>query len=535
MYGRRPDGRYIVRFDASELASGVHFCQMTAQLSDGWGHRGIRRDKKDGACPVDLRRYFIPDHSSLEWIPLLREVTRSCEPVVQTGALSDTWNVMHHATQPIIPRALAWILLLSFVVRLATVIPAHLGGYGSDEKEYLFLAHQMLDGKGFVDSNNELSIKAPLFPALLTLPVWLSGSSLLLPFLLVALLGAVSVFAGYHLALDLWGDRTIARLAAGLIAFAPPLVLYGALLMSENLFIALLLPSILYARRLCNDERISTHVLFGVVTALATLTRAAFFGLVPLLLIVPAVARWRAGLRPARLLVALGVWCIVLAPWTIRNYTLHHAFVPVSTFGGRSLLLGNNPYSHGTSNLDAGFQGWLASRLQERGVTGRDSLNESEQIAHEQAIALEYMAQHPGHTAMLALEKAYVFWVYPLSHQPGNHPLQAFLMAFDIVLYIGTLGGIAFAGVRRIRFSEILIVLGFMTLVHGALHAEARYRLPLVPLLCVVAAGILPAAGPGDRRRLLADRRSRITIGAGLIILLLFYSIAGWILLSGND
>jgi 4-amino-4-deoxy-L-arabinose transferase-like glycosyltransferase len=444
-------------------------------------------------------------------------------------------NPLHSTPGPRIPRTLAWILLLSFLVRIATVVPAHAGGYGSDEKEYVFLAHQLLDGKGFVDSNGEYSIKAPLFPALLLLPVWLSGSSLLLPFLFVALLGSVSVFLGYLLALDLWGDRRVALLAAGLIAFAPPLVLYGALLMSENLFIALLLYSLLLARRLCTDHRISTHIIFGVVAALATLTRAVFLGLVPILLVAPALIRVRAGARPMRLLIAIGIWCLVLTPWTLRNYSIHNDFVPVSSFGGRSLLLGNNPYAHGTTKLDRGFQEWLTARLKERGVARADSLNEVQEIAYERSIALEYMTDHPAHTLALAIEKAFVFWIYPLSHQPGNHPLQAVLMAFDIIVSLSALVGIALAMLRGIRMFPFGIVLGFFTLVHAILHSEARYRLPLLPLLCILAGGILQAADRGNRRALMSDRRSRTIIASGMIILLLLYGWAGWIVMSGRD
>lgn len=441
---------------------------------------------------------------------------------------------MRTVSAPGFPRALAWILLLSAVVRICAVLPAHSGGYGSDEKEYIFLAHQILDGKGFVDSNGEYSIKAPLFPALLALSVWLSGSSLLLPFLLIALLGSVSVFVGYLLALDLWGDGRVAIFAAGLIAFAPPLVLYGALLMSENLFIALFLSTLLLARRLRTDQRISTLILFGIVAALATLTRAVFLGLVPILLVALALTHLHTGARPMRLLIALGVWCLVLAPWTVRNYTIHSTFVPVSTFGGRSLLLGNNPYSHGTTNLDSGFQEWLAARLKDRGVAGANSLNEVREIEHERSIALEFMADHPARTFTLALKKVFVFWIYPLSHQSGNHPLQAFLMGSDVLLYLAALGGTVLARIRGLRLFPLWSVLGFFTLVHAVLHAEARYRLPLLPIVCILAAGIFYATDPVSRRVVLTDRRSKIILSGCLLVLLFLYGIAGWVLLSGR-
>ncbi len=432
-----------------------------------------------------------------------------------------------------IPPILLKLLLAAFLVRIAVVIPAHIGGFGADEKEFLYLAHQLAEGRGFVDSNGEHSVRAPLFPALLALFIPLTGSSLVIPFLLVAFLGMVNVYAGYRLAWDIWKDSRAATAAAALIAFFPALVLHGALLMSETLFIALFLHALLLARRLQTNDRMVTHLVFGAVSALAVLTRAVFFGVFPLLIIALFLKRRKAHLPSSRLLIAVVVWCALLLPWTARNYSIHHAWIPVSTFGGRSLLIGFNPFAHGTTKLDPGFQDWLDAQLQERGFPPYDSLSEQQLSSAEQTVALHYVAAHPLHAALLSLEKTYVFWIYPLSHRSQQHLLQASLMAFDVLLGLALIGGILVARQRGVSMFPLWLVLLFFTLMHAILHAEARYRLPLVPLLCIIGAGCISCRDREFLRSLVRDARAKTFLLASGTLLVVLYAIAAFLAMRG--
>jgi 4-amino-4-deoxy-L-arabinose transferase-like glycosyltransferase len=433
-----------------------------------------------------------------------------------------------------VPTALSWILLFAFVIRVATVIPAHIDGSCSDEKEYLFLAHQMLDGKGFVDSNGDYSIKAPLFPFLIAVCMKAGEGLQFLPYLLVALVGTLSVYVSYLLAAALWVDRRRALFAAGLVAFFPPLVLYGALLMSESLFILLLIVTLLLVERLTRTDRISFYILFGIVAGLAVLTRAVFLGLVPLLLVSAGIVRRRNGAPVGRLFIAFGVWCLVLLPWTVRNYTVHHAFIPVSTFGGRSLLIGNNPYAHGTAKLDPGYDDWLASKLKARGFSPHEVASEAKEASLETAIALEYVAAHPGRFLVLAVQKAHVYWIYPITHRADVRILQASFMGFDALLLFCVVAGTAAISFKLVRFRPIWLTIAFFTGVHMILYAEARYRLPLLPLFCVLAAGSPPFLQKEWRRDFPGNRHRRLILLAGSTGVVLVYLLTGLLFLMGE-
>jgi len=121
-----------------------------------------------------------------------------------------------------------------------------------------------------------------------------------------------------------------------------------------------------------------------------------------------------------------------------------------------------------------------------------------------------------------------------ISHQPGNHPLQVLLVLCDMLLYVGALGGTLLGRLAGKKFSLVWVVPLFLTVVHAALHSEARYRLPFVPLLCIVAAGSIRAADPANRRAVTADRRSRMVLAGGLVLIAVCYVVAGWIFVSGR-
>jgi 4-amino-4-deoxy-L-arabinose transferase-like glycosyltransferase len=430
-------------------------------------------------------------------------------------------------------RPLLWILGLAFLIRIAAIPLAHLEGFGSDEKEYIFLAHQLINGNGFVDSNGEYSIKGPVFPMVVAVCFRVWPSSLLLPFLFVALVATLSVYVGYLLALKCWNDQKIALWAAGMIAFFPSLVLYGGLLMTESLFILLLLVTMLFGERLRHEDGYLMHMLFGIAAGLAVLTRAAAFGLVPLILLAIGVARRKTRMRFRRLLVAFGVWCLILVPWTVRNYHIHQQFIPVSTFGGRAYLTGNNPFAHGTAKLDPGYYDWLALQLKNRGYIRGETLTEARQISLEQAIGLEYAVSHPSRTLTLAIQKAFVFWIYPITYGQDIRSLQALFMSFDILLLLSTFCGVALSSLKRVTFSTVWVAIAFFTAMNMLLYAEARYRLPLLPFLCILGAGSTSLRNPDLRRGLFTNARTRMILVSGIVILAAAYGLTALLFLGG--
>jgi hypothetical protein len=397
---------------------------------------------------------------------------------------------MYAVAQPkgVFPQpSLSFIMIFALVVRLAAVLPLHADGYYmSDERQYVNMAHRILDGQGFVSDNGELSTIAPLYIFLLAGIFKFVGSSLAIGHVLGCLLGVCIVVLGYLLCLELFCSERAALLSAAAVAFYPSLVIYAGLLVTETLYMVFFLCVILLAYKMVGRITMGMGVLLGIVSALATLTRAVFFGFFPVLLCMIWWMRRRENKHGIKnLILALVVWCVVLAPWSVRNYNLHHTFVPVSTGGGKVLLIGNNPFAPKSWHTE-GFEEWLQQQAAARGVQNLSTLSEVELFSLYKEIAISFIGSHPFATVLLAIQKAYIFWIYPVANSDSNILEQAFVTIGDFLLYVGAAIGLGACWHYRTRLLLPFVAIGFFLAVQIVFHAEARFRLPVVPFLCML-------------------------------------------------
>ena len=104
--------------------------------------------------------------------------------------------------------------------------------------------------------------------------------------------------------------------------------------------------------------------------------------------------------------VTLLVAVATVAPWTIRNYRVLDAFVPVSTNGGSVFYLANNPLATG-GYTEAGERD-LAALLADEVAWNQTGIT----------WGIEWIRQHPGDFARLAVQKQAILtgsddhWLY---------------------------------------------------------------------------------------------------------------------------
>jgi 4-amino-4-deoxy-L-arabinose transferase-like glycosyltransferase len=444
---------------------------------------------------------------------------------------------------------LGGILVLAFLVRFLGVPLVHQSGATSDEREYVFLAKNLLGGEGFTDSNGMQSVRAPLFPGILAGLLFLDGGTLSLGYVMNVCCGVILVWLVYLLAVAAGGNRAASRWSAGLAALFPGLVIYSTLLQTESLYSVFFLGAILFALHVVRTPSPGKAVVLGVAAGLAGLTRAVFVPFFPFLLLAVAAGEVRA--RTGKLLslsVALPVFILLLLPWGVRNYSLHGKVIPVSTFAGPSLLLGNNPFSHGTTELDSGFDEWFARKVEDRTGKVKEELSEADWSEVSGEIAKEYIREHPGKWLTLLLRKAQVMLVYPITNSAAFSRVQMLAVGAEAFLLLGAVLGLltpvpARAGVARGNFPAgrtrnrtltwIALAVLFFILVHVLLHAEARYRLPLVPLLCVMAGVGLAHPVPGTNRWRVWTTRRRLWLALLWACIIGLYGVTGWMYLNG--
>ena len=206
----------------------------------------------------------------------------------------------------------------------------------------------------------------------------------------------------------------------------------------------------------------------------------------------------------------------------------------MSSGGGSTLLTGNNPFATGTWRSEDGFESWYKQKALDHGIKNVDGLDEVQRSDVSREIALEYVKSHPANVAQLAVKKAHIFWIYPITHEDSNVPLQAAASFLDGVLLLGVVLGCAAAWDTRVRLVPVYGAIIFFFITQVVLHAEARFRLPLVPLLCLFfgqgCAVILDRARRSD---FLATRPKRIAsvVLAGCVVSV--YAYTAWLFLQG--
>src|ERR1700674_695109 len=271
---------------------------------------------------------------------------------------------------------LAGCLLIGAVARIGwyLLFPAP---QTNDGAAYLELAVKLAHGEDYFIPGQigGYAFWPPGLPFFLLPSIKLLGSPLWLPLLNNLCLMAVSIFACYWLGLRLL-NRPAARLAVLLLAVWPACISSSGLAQKELLLVAILPLALLCYLRAQDGRPLHAGTGFsfvaGILLGLGVLTQpsSGLFPIVCAALEYFRGMRWRGAVLRLFFL-ALGS-ILVVAPWTLRNASMFHAFVPVSTNGGFTLYVGNhakalgNLADHGGSVTPDWLLDWRAYKDLER-------------------------------------------------------------------------------------------------------------------------------------------------------------------------
>ena len=205
-----------------------------------------------------------------------------------------------------------------------------------------------------------------------------------------AVLGALGVALVGVLAWQLWGGAA-GIVAAALAAVYVPSILVATALMSEQLFVVLMLATLIAVLAWRRTPRWWLVLLAGGLAGLAVLARAN--GLI--LLLPLALAVWRRSLWPPAVLV--GVALLTVAPWTLRNASELDAFVPVTTQLGSALAGTYNSEARADSMNPASWRS--LRRIEEYDHVTDDFATTPEAVMERdmRRVALAFIREHPGY------------------------------------------------------------------------------------------------------------------------------------------
>ncbi|MDW8148867.1 MAG: hypothetical protein RMJ48_21525 [Roseiflexaceae bacterium] len=422
-------------------------------------------------------------------------------------------------------------------------------GLISDEGEYLSAAWWLAYGRGFDWHQGYLWTRAPLYPLFLAAHVYVFGDH---PAALVAtqtLLSLINLALIYALARQIAPPALQATplIATALAGIYFPFVIYPQLILSETLYICLVLGGVL---ALAHSARLAEHtppnesrradnayrwhirqslvgiIVAGVLFGLATLTRSQT------LLALPVIAGWAAfaGRRSLwRALVFLAVAALVVTPWTVYNSRIYGGLIPVDTSGAFNLLIGAWS-AHNGERRDAPIRDFVLALFPDQRVAPPADTclphpgPQPHQAARQMAMIREglcLIADRPlAFIRKSLIELVDLFRINYTGAErltdgfsTGRLPVWYLLMTFllDDTLYVLTLplAVLGWAVIRRFPpgsgMSAVLvgIWLVFNILLAPLLFAINRFRIPLLPFLFILAAAAINALF--RRRDLLVD------------------------------
>ncbi len=444
-------------------------------------------------------------------------------------------------------RALLAIAAFGVALRLALLFAAGELELLSDETRYVYLALHWNHFGYYPDTHRYLW--PPGYAFLLAQAMQHFGFSGLFALrLLQALACGAAGVAIASIAQRLFGARA-ARLAAWIWCLYLPLIGFSHELRTETFFLASFAPALLLLLALLAEpERPPERrlVAAGALFAAGLYLKEAPQFLSPLLALLIAWRApgpgWREGLRRASLFLL--VQAVLIAPWTLRNAEVYGRFVPVASSIGENAFVGLNGFyrnyelnSYARSFLDQptpldASRRWFIEPPARPFWERADAIqNTPDRMSENLRRGLAYAAAEPAwflrsrikKLADLVVPSSFFLRRLGLRGYQGSalerdglrQALIVWALAGPLLLLPLALAGFALLRLRAGERACVALVLGYFGAT-ALLVSMTRFRVPMLPLLIPLAAGLLargvPAA-PRGRGRLAAASLALFALG----------------------
>lgn len=401
---------------------------------------------------------------------------------------------------------LAAILTNALVVFLAIpywadTLSAH---YGLNQfpDDYDKLARNLVNGAGyrFAPDTAETLMREPGYPfflaAVFTLSPTLAAAKMANMFL-VTVIAWLMFFLTRRL---VPGPAWLAPVAVCLVLLHPGIILAESRGGFEILFIALLLLFVAAMLRAIKVDTVLAYALAGIVLGLATLVKGTLL-LLPVFLIPYLLMTRQPGQSAGRVLKRALLLCtgmlIVLTPWVVRNYVVADAFVPTATVLGVAAHTGqyvcqNHTLRSRLQDVDAQSADMRARFASERGYSfqrqyflyfysPKDELRFNQELLRD--VTRNYV-ESPMLFAKCVSANLFYFW---FAGKSWNITLANIAIQLPY-LVLAVFGGAALWRTEYWRESgALMLIIVYYVALHLPIFAQARYSMPLIPALAILA------------------------------------------------
>ena len=281
----------------------------------------------------------------------------------------------------------------------------------------------------------------------------------------------------------------VAAGATWLWAIFPNAILIPVESLWEASLSALLVVGILWMTlQLADSPSTMVWLEYGLLWGFALMTNPSIAALLPFLL---GWLAWRG--RQDRPMVrgialSLAIMLLCCAPWTIRNYRVFHAFVPLRSVAGLPLWLGNN------EQAQARWSGQHHPVVDSAERAHYVAVGEISYMREKRDLAIAYIVSHPGRELELMGRRFLAFWCggtpYPIDDFLASESFQfRYVLLFNILVALGALAGVVVLFRDK---SLYLLLLTMFPLIYPITYyltmVVPRYKLPIDPILMALTA-----------------------------------------------
>ncbi len=400
-------------------------------------------------------------------------------------------------------RALGWgsaswwglgvLPLIALMARLAyatTLPPEIVITFEADPLTYDQIARNVVAGRGFRGASfyyppgteQPTAFWDALYPLMIAGVYAVLGPNVGAVRVVQAVLGALAVAGTYALGREILRPA-VGLVAAGISALYPFFIYYSGQLLTETLFMTLIVGVFLVGYWAVAQRSATWFAVLGLLAGLAALCRAEVFYFGPLF---GAWCAWRSSKLPLRRVrlagIALLAMLAVMLPWGLRNQATHGQMILTTTKLGYNLY----KYYHPMMTADQTVPVVPFPDFGERTEPQREALLREE--------GLRFMRQDPPRTLWFMAHKLVLLFKLTPSNAVNQQYALVSLASYGLLLpFMGA--GFILAARRGRRLQPILAYVLFSVATKAAVFAGIRLRMQVEPFLILLAALALVTLG----------------------------------------
>ncbi|MCL6457919.1 MAG: glycosyltransferase family 39 protein [Gorillibacterium sp.] len=270
-------------------------------------------------------------------------------------------------------------------------------------------------------------------------------------------------------------NRWTGLIAAIMAAIYGPNLFVAGLILTENMFLVLLLAAVYYQVKMIQNNRTRDHVIAGVLAALATLVRPNTI----IITIVPYLFLWARHhkLFLKQILFGAGAFALVMLPWWIRNLITLNEFILLSNGSGNPFLGGTDPYNRGTID-------WSTVDYSKQTQVGIERVKAG--LREDPGLWIRWFTI--GKLKYLFLRGIYADYYFRYLHFPAYEVLLR--MLHKLLVYVGMVLAVVMPFIKKpYQFLAVhfFLLLGIQLL----FIPETRYTYGMMPFLMLIVSAVI--------------------------------------------